>query len=511
MAFSFRKFINKYYDVLFFAGLFAASIVLSFLRIRNYDTAFTFDQAREVLEIRRMVITKTPLLIGPATDIIGLYYGPFWAYFNAIPFILFGGDPLGLVKFQIFTLHIISLIIFFVLRKKDKILAFFSASLFLFSPTAAFSVKFSWNANSAYYFAALFPLFIFFRSKTASFFEGLLCGVILQVEAAIGILFFPISLYRHINRHKKDRYLVSLIIGFFLTLIPQIIFDFRHGFLMTKSLFGEFSGGTDWLGERLSLAGMILNRFTLFRSIFQDSSFLPLLVVVLSIILALIIGKRSSQNQNFLKTNLYLILSFLVFFIIFPFNIRVWYLYGLVPFAIYAFASSLTIISGRKWTKFLSIATVAFAIALSVSSKISYLKTEKGHSNDLANLNNMLIVVDKIYTNAGGRAFKVYTYTPQILDYRYQYLFWWYGTRKYGYQPSDMAYFPGVPEYIKNNSLYWTKKKESDDEITFLIIEQDTVTTDGEENWRNSFPKASEKISLPWNTTIERIDSKLLN
>lgn len=506
MNLRFRNFIKENGDVLIFAVLFITMIILSFMRIKNFDIAFTYDQAREMMEIRRMVLTKTPLLIGPATDIIGLYYGPFWAYFNSIPFILFGGDPAGLVKFQIITLHIISLIIYFVLRKKDKSLAFFSASLFLFSPIAAFVIKFSWNANSAYYFAALFPLFIFFRSKISSFIEGLLCGVILQVEAAVGILFFPVSFYLHTKRLKNERHLIPLGLGFFITFIPQIAFEIRHGFLMTRSAIGEFSGGTDWLGQRLPFDLMVLNRFAHFRSIFSGVSYLPLFLVLAVIIFALIIGRKGSENVKFLKTNLCILFSFLIFFIIFPFNIRDWYLYGLVPLAIYSFASSLTIISDRYRSKVFSIAIIILAVTLSVSSKINYLSVEKGYSNDLANLNNMLSVVDDIYVNAAGSAFKVYNYTPQVYDLRYQYLFWWYGTKKYGYQPSDISYFPNVPEYIKDNSIYWTKKKESDYEITYLIIEKDSTYPDRAIDWRNSFPKASEIISLPYDTTIERID-----
>jgi len=484
-------------------------MVLSFLRIKDFDIAFTYDQAREMAEIRRMIFTRTPLLIGPATDIIGLYYGPFWAYFNSIPFVLSGGNPLWLVRFQILTLHIISLVIYFVLRKKNKILAFYSASLFLFSPIAAFSIKFSWNANSAYYFAALLPLFIFYKSKISSFLEGLLCGFILQVEAAVGILFFPISLFLHTRRSKKDRQLIPLILGFFVTLLPQIVFEVRHGFLMTRSTLGEFSGGTDWLGQKLSISDMLLNRFTYFKSIFSGATELPWLFVIATIALALILGKRDSENTKFIKTNLFIIFAFLIFFLIFPFNIRDWYLYGLVPFSIYAFASALTIIYAKSWGKFFTVFIIGFTIFSSISTKVTYLSVEKGYSNDLANLKNMLTVVDNIYHEASGSAFKVYTYTPQVFDLRFQYLFWWYGTKQYGYQPSDMSYFPGVPEYIKDNSVFWTKKKESDHDLIFLIIEHDPTTMSGEINWRNNFPASSRKISLPWNTIIEKIDPKL--
>lgn len=506
MNFSFGTFFKKYWQEMIFAVLFVISIVLAFLRIKNYDIAFTLDQAREMLEIRRMIITRTPLLIGPATDIIGLYYGPFWYYFNSIPFLMFGGDPLWIVRFQIIVMHIISVILYLVLRKKDRTLALYSALLFLFSPVAAFSIKFSWNANSAYYFAALFPLFLFLRSKIASFFEGVLCGVILQVEAAVGILFFPIAFILHVKRPKTERHFIPLITGFFITFLPQIAFEIHQKFLMTKSLLSEFTGGTSWLGQRLPIDKMILNRFTYFRSVFSGVSYLPLLIVLSVIILALIIGKKGSENMKLLKTELYIIFAFLIFFIVFPFDIREWYLYGLVPFSVFSFAASLTIISGKYWLRIVSVALIAVAVILSVSSKISYLTNEKGRSDDPGNLNNLLRDIDYIYTDASGYAFKVYTYTPQVYDSVYQYLFWWYGTKKYDYQPAEMSYLPGVPEYIKNNSVFWNKKKESGNEIIYLIIQHDLTAPDREKNWRNNFPKALENsVSLPWDTTIEKL------
>ncbi|HSV94397.1 MAG TPA: hypothetical protein VLH94_00255, partial [Spirochaetia bacterium] len=75
-------------------------------------------------------------------------------------------------------------------------------------------------------------------------------------------------------------------------------------------------------------------------------------------------------------------------------------------------------------------------------------------------------------------------------------------------QPSEISYLPDVPEYIKNNSTYWTKKKISSPSSTFLIIQHDLAAPDRESAWRNKFEKASvEVINLPWNTTVEKINS----
>ena len=61
--------------------------------VLNYNFPFTMDQSRDMLDIRQIVVSLHPTLIGPTTSINGVFLGPFYYYFNVIPYFLSGGDP----------------------------------------------------------------------------------------------------------------------------------------------------------------------------------------------------------------------------------------------------------------------------------------------------------------------------------------------------------------------------------------------------------------------------------
>ncbi len=506
-----KKSLKHFWFPLFFAFVFFISASIRIISVSNFNVAFTSDQARDMLEIREIAVLYSPKLIGPITDIIGLYLGPFWYYFNLAPFLISGGNPVSLVYFSILIFHVVSALVFFHFYKRDMILGFLTSSILLLSPAAYLTTRYSFNANAVLYFSALFPLFIFLKTKSWSFFEGLLCGIILQLQAAIGILFFPISFVVHFKREKNQRHLLLLTFGFFITLVPQIIFELSHKFVMTKSLFAEFFGNSSFLGTKLTLSQLFENRLSHFLSIFSSVSSLP--VVVIFLVIALAIAKKGNQSMGriFLKYNSLLIFVFFVFFLLFPYGLKDWYLYGIVPFAVYTFASAIAILSDSIKLRKYSTLLFCLVIYTSIVSSLNYLnRIHKNPSNDPSSLGNMLKTVEKVYQEAGGQSFRVYSYFPSVYDYPYQYLFWWYGTKKFAYQPAEISYLPDVPEYVRDNNKYWSKTKNDLPINTYLIIQHDDSNPEREQLWRSRFSVKKEKvIVLPWNTTIEKVDNLL--
>ena len=56
-------------------------------------------------------------------------------------------------------------------------------------------------------------------------------------------------------------------------------------------------------------------------------------------------------------------------------------------------------------------------------------------SDDPKNMANLKKNIDWIYEKSGGEAFKAMNFVPEIFDLPQQYLYWWYGAKKYGYRP----------------------------------------------------------------------------
>ena len=106
-------------------------------------------------------------------------------------------------------------------------------------------------------------------------------------------------------------------------------------------------------------------------------------------------------------------------------------------------------------------------------------------SDDPSLLKNELTAIDWVYQKSDGKGFYVYTYLPSVLDYPYQYLFWWYGRKKYGYLPCEFGSYPGSPKLFIPGSKYYEDPKRECTNLRFLIIEPDkNSTVQGE--WQKS-------------------------
>ena len=56
--------------------------IIRYLQVRNYNSPFTYDQARDMLDLRVIAGFHSIQVPGPTTSITGLNLGPFYYYFN---------------------------------------------------------------------------------------------------------------------------------------------------------------------------------------------------------------------------------------------------------------------------------------------------------------------------------------------------------------------------------------------------------------------------------------------
>ena len=110
------------------------------------------------------------------------------------------------------------------------------------------------------------------------------------------------------------------------------------------------------------------------------------------------------------------------------------------------------------------------------------------------NLGAQMDVVDWIYKDAVAKSqpFAVYTYTPPVYDYHYEYLLWWKGTRKYNLLPAEFSYRPGETSYSQYKTEFMSKQwKPEDAKLIYLIIEPDSLAK-RLTGWMGNFPKAKQ-------------------
>jgi hypothetical protein len=117
-------------------------------------------------------------------------------------------------------------------------------------------------------------------------------------------------------------------------------------------------------------------------------------------------------------------------------------------------------------------------------------------------LNNLIKNIDWVYQKMNNDGFDAYNYVPEIYDYPNQYLYWWYGTKKYGYMPNKVSYsLTEVPEYIRTQKKFYEKTKESKNKKIALIYERKDLYI----GWLNQFEKycTVDKWQTDWRTTVE--------
>lgn len=303
-------------------------------------------------------------------------------------------------------------------------------------------------------------------------------------------------------------------IGFGVTLLPQIVFELRHQFVMTKTFLKEISGESQILGEKISFWEAQLSHLQDFANftdqIITGNIYLSYGLMILATAFLIYKFRKLSQinKEYFLSASL---------FVVFAFIFYSWYLHALKGWYILGLRIPYIIILGLFFAEVIKLKHFVFKLAVAgllIFSTFNMLQLQwkfvpegnfNSRSGDKSNFRNEIEAIDWVYTKANGQGFRAYNYIPSIYDYPYQYLYWWHGGRTYGYHPETVTYLDNVPEYIKDNNKYYDKAKPAgEDPLIFLIYEKDS-SPDRLFGWLGNFTKycSLEKQEYTWGTTVE--------
>lgn len=302
---------------------------------------FLGDQGRDVTIIKDFWQKGNLFFIGPQTSIGNMYLGPFFYYLIAPFLLLFNYNPAGPAIF-VALLNIFTVYLIYYIGKKwfNLKVGIVSSFIFAISPVVIKYSNFIWNPNIMPLFSLLFIYFFFeaFRVKKYHYFlYASLAFVMVMNSHYLGLALLPpvgiywvYKCYLFLKNKTKDKklflkYTLLAFLVFFISLIPQILFDIKHQGQNTKALLDFFTYRETTVNIKPYKA--IPKLFPLFQQINSRvvagknelvGSIASVLFIIALIYHVFINNRRSKIND--LKS------FFIIFF---------WYLSGLVALALY--------------------------------------------------------------------------------------------------------------------------------------------------------------------------------
>lgn len=474
--------------------LLCIGIIYRLLLTSNGNFIFNMDNGRDMVDVREMVVLQKSRLIGPTSAIDGFYNGPFWYYLLAIPFVLTGGDPYAAIVMEIIFWAVGGYFLLKLASEFGKLATLTAGFLWIASNFVVLTTSYAFNPNPV---LLLTPLFIFLLKRyleTNKLFFAIssfaLGGLFFNFEMNFG-LFVPLIIFSTAFFYKKillihKNFWLGLI-SFIFFLIPQVLFDLRHGFLMTQAVINHLARSES---SGFSLFPRFPEMMDKFFNVLAPTFFnQPLLTKTILVIFLLLLIKISRDKA--LKSNLTLIISLIyifipfVGFILIPTTVNPWHLGGVVATAILLTGFMVSQLQKINFSgKVLSYLIFLAIFYFTVLNMADYFKQKKPNM-DPSLFANEIRAVDYVYQKAEGQNFKVYVYLPSVYDFPYQYLFWWYGNKKYGYIPGEYAYLPDKPpQYIPSKEKF-NGRKDNFSGLVFLIKEPDRIKM--RQAWQDDF------------------------
>jgi len=283
-----------------------------YLRLRHWPNFLTFDyeKARDLIASMKIFTEKKLTLIGPVSEVEGIFHGPLYYYLVGFFYYIFKGDPrAGSIVSFLFNLS--SVYILFHIGKN-----LFNAKVGLIS---AFIYAASFEAISYAYWLSnpgpsvpfLFLMFYFFYkfcTKNEKYLIPSLFCLAMAIQFQILNIIFTlplIVLYFVLGRTKIGIKNIFLsLAAFLLPLASFVLFDYRHKLLMFNSFIKNYfvSNGND-RHFGFNLLNYLERFITEFSNIFFPSNrFLSLIIlfIVTGVFITKIIRDKRNKLWKFL-------------------------------------------------------------------------------------------------------------------------------------------------------------------------------------------------------------------
>ena len=320
-----------------------------------------------------------------------------------------------------------------------------------------------------------------------------------QTALAVFILLASIVYILFFERKTISNKNFAIGIGlFFFTFFPQMIFDIRHDFLMSRSALSLFIGSERGLfvgGEESGYLVLIKNHldslYGNFRSAFLNDGFakyIPNLFIILILSSILLVKKKTNiflkKESEFILFTVKLLLIIILLTFAYPFPLRYWFLTGFQSFYLIILG---VILSKLFIDRLGKLVLIVLFIVLSFYSwqKIDALYFNPPNDGGAEKIKGKLNAIDYIYKDSkDNKSYGLLIFTPAVYTDAYDYLIYWHGKRQYGYEPP--------------------KDKKG---IFYLLIEPDHSKPWSYEGWLQTVVKTGKvlkTITLPTGLIIQK-------
>lgn len=403
---------------------------------------FYYDQGRDALVIHRFLHERKLFLIGPVTGIEGIFLGPFYYYLIAPFYFLGKGDP-AFVAAALNLISVLGIGLFYLVVKEffDRKVALISTSLAAFSYSLVIFSR--WLSHPpllpTFSLVIIYALLQIYRGKEKWWLiVGLFEGLCLQLEAAGAIFFIPTILIFALWQRKKigsfSTVAFSLLL-FLLTLTPQLLFNWRHQGIFQETFHKFLVRGKSF---DLPLFELMKKRLIDYFEIFFSKLFYAkksLSLAWLGILLILGFWKRReifTKKRKILALWLFVPLTGYLFYQGNYGYFWDYYLSGVWLVFLLFWAFILTEAWPKIWGKLIVLLFLASFLYVNLPQLASYFRRGIGIT-----LRYQLVAIDWIYRDVGDEDFNVDVYVPPVIPHAYDYLFKWYGDKRYQRQPLE--------------------------------------------------------------------------
>ncbi len=440
--------------------LLAAFALVGFLLRLLYFEQITFgyDQARDALVAMDIWRNDPIKIIGPMTDIRGLYHGSLYWYLISPVYHFFQGDVF-MVKYYLIILNLICVFLFFYVVKEifnNKFIALLSAFIYAISFESIQYARWLSNPSPAilstlisYYGLWLIikknmkgiGIFLIAWSLSVNFEFFLVYHLIIFIAVLAFFVEKKIDTVRKIA--SKTNIVLSLMAAALISpfIVSQVKFGFQGvkaltGFLKEeKGVLGSFIGPMDSFVDKMAQS-YYLNMFGLN---YLGSGLLLISVIVVCYFIA-------KKYPTYKAPILFVLGWFLSPLFLFSFEklgaffINLGNLYGgIILFS----AASSYLIHRTSYKKI----TILLVTAILLASNVLLIVRHAVNGEVLFSVQHKMLLSDELklvdwaYQKSNGRPFLINTVTnPLFINTTWAFLFDWYGRSKYGYMPGWMGY-----------------------------------------------------------------------